>query len=65
MKITYFKTIDIVVRYDNTFDYRIEDCPINEVRDKVEKEMWEHLFKVADITDAYTGEILLTIEKDY
>ena len=65
MKISYTAHVDVVVRYDSEFDYRVTDCPINEVRNRVEEQMWDHMFKVADIMDADTGEVLMTIEKDY
>lgn len=65
MKFTYFKRIDVIVRYDGDFDYRINDCPITEVQTKVEEQMWKHNFKTADITNPYTGEVFLIIEKDY
>ena len=65
MKITYAATINVIVRYDNEFDYRIVNCPINKVQDQVEEQMWKHMFKVADIIDNNTGEILMTIEKNY
>ena len=65
MKITYTAHVHVNVRYDNAFDYLIIDCPINEVQDKVEEQMWNHMFKTADIIDDETGEILMTIEKGY
>jgi len=63
MKYTYVRRVDVIVRYDGEFDYRIFDCPINEVRNRVEEQMWAHLFEAADIIDNNTGEVYMTIEK--
>ena len=65
MKITYATHVNINVRYDGAFDYRVEDCPLIDVRATVEEQMWDHSFKVADIIDPDTGEVLVTIEKSY
>lgn len=65
MKITYSAPVNVIVRYDGEFDYRIVGCPINEVQDRVEEQMWDHSFHAADIIDNSTGEILMTIEKGY
>ena len=65
MKITYAVNIDVIVRYDYMFEFRINDCPVNKVRNATEEQMWQHAFKVADIMDANTGEVIMTIEKEY
>lgn len=65
MKVTYLKTINVIVCYDHAFEYRINNCAVNELRDAVEEQMWDHHFRVADVTDPDTGEILMTLEKDY
>lgn len=65
MKFIYAKRVDIIVRYDCKFNYRINNCLVNEIQDKVEEQMWKHMFKTADIINPETGEIFLTLEKDY
>ena len=65
MKITYATQVSVNVRYDNAFDYRLVNCPLIDVREIVEKQMWDHMFSVADIIDPDTGEVLVTIEKDW
>lgn len=65
MKITYSAPVNVIVRYDGEFDYRITNCPINEVQGRVEDQMWDHSFHTADIINNNTGEVLMTIEKSY
>lgn len=65
MKITYSAPVNVIVRYDGEFDYRITNCPINEVQDRVEEQMWDHFFHTADIINNDTGEVLMTLEKNY
>lgn len=64
MKTTYIKTVDVLVSFDDAFKYRINNCPIDQISDRVEEQMWDHWFKTADVMDFETGELLLTIEKD-
>ena len=63
MKITYFQHVKVEVTFDGTYRLVITDCPINELHNRVEDEMWDHHFDHADVCDAYTGELIMTIEK--
>lgn len=64
MKVTYFQHVNVEVTYDGTYRQVITDCSIEKLRNKVEDEMWNHYFDQADVCDAYTGELIMTIKKD-
>ena len=65
MKVTYHKTISIVVYFDTNFERTYKNIEVNKVQDTVEDMMWEHHFDAADVCDSTTGELLMTIEKDF
>lgn len=64
MKITYHKTVDILVYFDDEYERTFRDVDMDKIVDSVEDEMWSHHFSTASVCDSYTGELIITIEKE-
>lgn len=65
MKITFRANMEFSVIYDKDFKQGIYDESLDTIVKRVEDTMWDHSFKRADILDDNTGEVLVTIEREY
>ena len=64
MKITYHKTVNVLVYFDGEYERAFRDVDMDKIVDSIEDEMWTHHFSTASVCDNATGEIILTIEKE-
>lgn len=65
MKVTFRANMEFSVIYDKDFKQGIYDEALDTIVKRVEDTMWNHSFKRADILDDNTGEVLVTIEREY
>lgn len=65
MKITFRANMEFSVIYDKDFKQGVYDESLDTIVKRVEDTMWDHSFKRADILDDNTGEVLVTIEREY
>lgn len=65
MKVTFRANMEFSVIYDKDFKQGIYDESLDTIVKRVEDTMWDHSFKRADILDDNTGEVLVTIEREY
>ena len=64
MKITYHNNLDTFACFDGQFERRYIHKNLNEIIILAQAEMIEHNFSIVDISDANTGELYVTIEKE-
>ena len=63
MKVEYQSYVDAYVMYDGVFERKMYR-KMDDLLQMIEEDMWIHHFDNADVCDADTGELLVTVRRE-